>query len=76
MKSYLRRAAAVVLAAALLVPSIAGRPSPSADRGRTKAELVRRVIEKVKRAFRVSADSDVLSPPAAPAPPNPPSTTT
>ena len=76
MKWYSRRAAAVVLAAALFVPLTAAAPSHDRDRDRYKTDRVARIITIVKRLFGVSTNGDVLSPPTpAPTPP-PPSTTT
>lgn len=76
MKWYFRRAAAVVLAAALFIPSIAAASVQPGARGRDKTEFVLRLISAVKRAFGVSANSDIVGPPVpAPAPPPPPTTT-
>lgn len=79
MKWYFRRAAAVVLAVALFTPTIADASVRLGARERDKTELVLRFINAVKRAFGVSANSDVLGPPVpapAPPPPPPPPTTT
>lgn len=76
MKWYSRRAAAVVLAAALFLPSIPAASAQPRERGRDVTELVLRIISKVKRAFGVSANGDHVTPPTpAPAPPPPPTTT-
>lgn len=72
MKWYSRRAAAVVLALALFVPSIAAAPWQPRERDWTA--LMLRIIEKVKHGFGISANSDHVTPPT-PAPTPPPTTT-
>lgn len=75
MKLRFRSAVAFALAAALLVPLMAAASPQARESSRDKTELVLRVINRVKKVFGVSANSDILTPPGNPTPP-PPTTTT
>ena len=74
MRWFFRRAATVVLAVALFIPTAAAATSSSAperDGLRNRTEQVRRFIRNVKKVFGITVNSDVLSPPGSPAPPPP-----
>ena len=74
MKSYSRRAAAIVLAATISVSSAAvAAPQQRADRGEKIDRIVRVIKKKVQKLFGVTSNDDGLTPPVPPPapPPNP-----
>lgn len=63
MKSFSRRAAAVVLIAALSLPSVAlASPLYERDRGRDPNPIIR-IIKKIQKIFGVTSNDDVPVPP-------------
>lgn len=63
MKSTLRRAAAVVLAAALISPHVAVAAPQARDRDHDKSGRIVIVIKKIQKLFGISTNDDLPQPP-------------
>ena len=63
MHSFSRRVAAVALAVALCLPSVAFARSEAGARAYDKAGRVGQIIHKIKKVFGIAANSDLPTPP-------------
>lgn len=62
MRFYSRRAAAIVLAVALSLPSVVLASPRERERGRDKQEIVR-IIKKIQKLLGISTNDDLPLPP-------------